>query len=220
MADETQSTQQSGNTSSGDDYKAKYEQALVDKQAAEKLVADKDRQYLSAQGNLTQAVNDRKKLEADLEALSVNSEKTKGEILAEKQTLEDAIKAKQSSETELQKQLSSKDAELEVMKLIVTDYPELAEWYGKGRIRTDLSGDALKSHLDGWKADIAAGQLVSKRRDGVSPNPERTGGQNAMTFNEVQDAKIDAMKLHGVRSKEYKELLAVEEQLFKEGKYK
>lgn len=222
MADETTTPQQTEQNSAppSDEWKAKYEAVVKERDEAKKLADDKDRQYQSVQGNLAQTVTERKKLQDDLKALSDSSERDKGQLLAEKQQLEESIKAKQTVEAQLQTQLAGKESEAEVLKLIITEYPELAVRYSKGLINTTgMDKDALKKHLDEHKADVLVENTTNQRRKGVAPPPP-PGGQNSMTFQQVQDAKVEALKQHGARSQEFKELVALEDQLFKEGKYK
>lgn len=229
MADQENQTQQTGNDPApqNEDWKAKYEAAVKKaeeeakaKAEAEAKLAERERQYQSVQGNLTKAVDDRKKIEAELKNLSDNSELTKAERQAEKEKLEADLLTARELEKTLSQQISQKDSKIEVLELIATEYPMLSDWYKKGRLATEgKTGEELKTFLEGWKQDIEESNLVQKREKGKVPDTP-IGGQTTMTFQEVQVAKVQALRTKGANSKEYKDLQAIENQLFKEGKYK
>lgn len=203
-----------------DAWKVKYEEAVKAKDDAEKLAAERERQYNSANGNLVTVTTERKHLQEELKALSDNTEKTKSEIQAEREELTKKIKDNETAEAKYQAQLAQKDDELEVLRLIATEFPDLSDWYGKGRITPgNKKGEELKTFLKGWQDDLAESNLIQRRQSGRVPPPP-PGGQNSMTYAEVQDKKVEVARTLGYRSKEYQELVKLEEQLFAEGKYK
>lgn len=66
-------------------------------------------------------------------------------------------------------------------KLFMAEYPDLAEWEAKGRFRTDLEGDALKTYLTDIRSDfktLGQSAVVSTMKGAIPPaTPPQDAGQ-------------------------------------------
>jgi hypothetical protein len=220
MADENTQQPTTPVAPPSDDWKAKYEAQVAATQAAQQLAAEKERQYNSVQGNLTKAVDERRKAQDELKTLSESTELTKAEYAAEKARLEADLAAKTQAEADLKASVTKANETLEVLTTITTKYPALADLYGRGRLRTDgLKGEALETFLKEWNDDVSMQKLGLQRQEGNAPPPPN-GQQTPMTFDEIVDAKSKALRDKGIRSSEFQMYAKMEEQAIKEGRHK
>lgn len=187
------------------DWKAKYEESV--------------RSYNGLKGTLGTRTQERDKALTDLNSLSVQHEGLKADQ-------ETAVKTAEQIKTEkeqLQNTQAKTAKELDALKLVSTEFPGLASYFAKGMLVTgDLVGDDLRNFLTNWKTEFEKiGADVSQRRNEgiVPPVPVPTPNQT-MTYQEVGDAKIAALRQFGAGSKEYQQYANLEKQMISEGKHK
>lgn len=186
------------------DWKAEYDKVV--------------RQYNGAQGVIKSRTQERDKFKTDLDLLSTDFEGFKQESSTTASTLNQT----KTQLEQIQTTHNSTAAELAAIKLTAAEFPDLVRYVAKGMIQPgNLQGDDLRKFLTDWKTEFESigAEAGRNRSAGTTPPAPASNPQGAMTFEEVVDAKMDALRNLGANSKEFKQYSVMEQQMIQQGKF-
>lgn len=177
------------------------------------------RQYDGREGYIKTLTKDKEDATHQATQLSTDFEKFKNESYNPIASQFDQIKA---AKEQLEGTVGQTKAELETLRLVSTEFPDLAKYVAKGMINPNgKQGDELRQFLTDWKTEFESlgVQNTQQRNAGSAPPPPATTPQGEMTFDEVATKKLEALRKYGARSKEFQELSAMENRMMAEGKF-
>lgn len=134
------------------------------------------------QGSVQKLSTENKDLKVKLQDISTERELLDAEYKDHKGYTE-ALIGNLKTEAEQNKNLATKTAhELEAMRKIILEYPELSSFYAKGLIRTEgLEGDKLTEFLTEYKQTLTGLQTQAKQEYGAGSTPAKPASTSSAT---------------------------------------
>lgn len=169
-----------GQTEAGTDWEARFkgQQRAYNELKAQFDTLKAERDSLAKQ--LSEA-------QEKLKAIEEKAAKAKGEaseLSASKSALEEKIAKLEEQLGQLKAEREKTDAQLERMRLVINEYPDLAPYEAKGLLRSDLADDKLKEYLDEFRSLVVAQaqQAATSFASGATPPP---AGSDLSTLTET-----------------------------------
>lgn len=167
-------------------------------------VVDWEKRYKGLQKTFDALTNKFNKLQEQYDQLVAESEelrqKTKGHE-AEKTALSNSLHQKETENDTLSKQIAAHALERERTKLIMTEYPDLAQFEAKGLLPSAETVEALKPLLDEFRGTIKGmvGDNVNQKLKGSTP---QGGGNHQPPARDKETVYNEMVALAGSRDAE------------------
>lgn len=178
------------------------------------------RSYNGLDGNFKKVKSERDSFETQLKDVSEQYEGKIKTLEIERDGLKTTTTTKAQEIETLQKSHTAAIDELEVLRTVMIDFPDLAPVYAKGLIRPGgLKGEELKTFLSQWKETLGElGASLSQNHSSGTTPPSPNPNIGSMTLDEASDKKIEALRRGGPNSKEYIQFEKIEQDLIRQRK--